>query len=360
MRHILFIWLLTFNTARAQILQKGEAVHIEDNTTGLWVSPDEKWIFLNTFASSRDYGMQKTYLINPKGEKVNELIGQQILGFKTDSKSVIVRHLESMTVRELSLPAFNIIAEFKFREGTTGLSEFNAFYLPTLNRIIFCGSLSHDEEKPVIELWDWRNKKRISILEGTAYAKDLIETYCYSLSADERKLLFFGQSQPMLLNTESLQLISTIGMDGINVENGVYLAQTCKLSHDGTLISLLEYPVYNADNESYSTKVHFFDAYSGKKIQSQQWSASVLSLHVDAADNIITTGYFKKRLDNGAEMLRKIERKTGQVITSFRTIDYSSAGYLKNRSTIYWYDPVKSTLTPFNVQTWTKGNQIKL
>jgi hypothetical protein len=372
--------ILLCSNAHSQIRQEDEEVLIEANE-GLIVSPNNEWIIFRTYDDSKNTGQQKNYLINQKGEKKNELVGCQVLGFSKYSASVMV--IQTFTdaddritgkIRELSLPDFKVIGELDFGKKIDWIGpENNVVYLPQTNRLFVFIKEDTDTypDEIYLEAWDWGTKKLLKTNHKTPYLKNLSGVSSHDFSVDERRILFTfhyngTHYQPMAFDVETLQLVSKIDLkDVFERKSGELLGNTSQISANGNIVSMFEYANsdtnYDAENQTYNPTVCFWDANTGRLIKKEKWkTASIFGLSIDNNEQIIATGFFGKMQDGGNEALRKIDYKSGKIISTYRTVDYGSIGYLKNRSTILWFDPLKNTLTTFDLKTWSKGNAIKL
>jgi hypothetical protein len=384
MKHFVCILLLISTFAHAQVLQKGEKVYIE-GADGLYVSPNNEWIIFRTYNDSKKTGQQRSYLINQKGEKKNELVGCHVLGFSKDAKSVMV--IQTFTdaydrttgkIRELSLPDLKIIGELDFGKRVDR-TEFdnNIIYLPQKNRLLVFISERTDtfRDEIYLEAWDWGTKKLLKTNRKTPFLKYLTGVSAHDFSLDEKRALFtFHYSnghdelhyQPLVLDVETLQLVSTIDLKEVfERKAGELLGSTSQISANGNIVSMFEYANsdtnYDTENQTYNPTVCFWDANTGRLIKKEKWkTASIMGLSIDSNEQIIATGFFGKMQDGVNEALRKIDYKSWKIVSTYRTADFGSIGYLKNRSTIFWLDQLKNTLTPFDLKTWSKGNPIKL
>jgi hypothetical protein len=340
------------------------------------ISPNSEWIMFKTFDGTKELHEQKIYLMNQKGEKINVLVGCDVLGFKSDSKSIMVVQLynsekESLPkIKELSLPDFKLLSEKGFGEKMYMMNGSSVVYLPQKNRLLISVP---NASSVYIESWDWNTKKLVNTNRTKSYVKDLEGFLSYDVNIDETKILFTFQypSQkvdkryPSVVDVETLELVTTLDLKDITKMSGdMEMGRNSRISANGTLVCMFEEANmgnYDAENQTYNPTIYFWDANTGQLIKKERLKiASIVDLFIDSNEQIVATGFFNKMQVGSYEAARKIDYKSGEIISTYRSANYGSVGRIQHRSTILWLDQVKFILTPFDLKTWSKGNPIKL
>jgi hypothetical protein len=382
MKNLIIIIILTFNlSANSQILLKDEDVFGNNKQTPVINSPNNEWMIINTFNPKiGDNKHQKAYLLNKNGEKKNEFIGIVFLGFSLDSKTVIVQDLNSKAVKELSIPDLKIVDELSFRSETYDLVSDKCFwYLPQKNKLIVAkreGNSDGRRRKELIslELWDWHNKNKIRSVANVPFLENIMEIDDGQISTNNEKILFCltdsrknegVKYRNIVLETESLKIISTIDLSSFDDEMKPKVSYAIKLSEKGDKVFSPVYINFDQKEQTHNNVIHIWDSITGNLSETLKFGNNLVEkMYVNNDNEIIMLGSFNSvfnQTSNAQEVIRKWDSKFKKILNIHReSWSNMTLNFMSNDGDIYFWDKESKILTPFNTKTWSKGKTIKL